>query len=361
MANNTPSQNKDTKATNTTTPSPLRDLYNDFSYCCVHCSHPSDSIVRQLSASASSIQLTTCPFCGQTVDPYVERELLLVVIDWVLLRPEAYRHVLYNRRDTWESLLLSPSSASCSSTTSRTPHLPTAQRRSDNPFPLRSATLRLTQLMLSWSILQSYLVWETLRELHPNHPSLKDQYYWAATGISSFVGMILEWWAVVWLMRYYDASPESRVSATANATTTTTTTTSPDKSHKQSPPLSLQVGLALLLPCSFSVVTTLVLIWENSKTVRLLGSVLIALWQGIALWTLSYAKLTFRTTSRDKTSNYKGPQLVSWPSISPILLLYIARILWRWLCSRFISILDPFPCVGLEMILLEDTYHLCLT
>lgn len=44
------------------------------------------------------IQLSTCARCGETVDPYCEREGLLVVMDAVLMRPEAYRHALLNRR-----------------------------------------------------------------------------------------------------------------------------------------------------------------------------------------------------------------------------------------------------------------------
>ena len=38
----------------------------------------------------------TCSQCHKMVDPYIEREWLLVVIDCILLREEAYRHVLYN-------------------------------------------------------------------------------------------------------------------------------------------------------------------------------------------------------------------------------------------------------------------------
>ena len=38
------------------------------------------------------------PICHKVVDKYVEYELILVIIDVILHRPQAFRHVLYNRR-----------------------------------------------------------------------------------------------------------------------------------------------------------------------------------------------------------------------------------------------------------------------
>lgn len=63
---------------------------------CTNCRRPTDTLYRVFS-NPGSIQLTTCVSCGRDVDPYIEREWLLVIMDCVLHRPEAFLHVLYNR------------------------------------------------------------------------------------------------------------------------------------------------------------------------------------------------------------------------------------------------------------------------
>jgi hypothetical protein len=69
------------------------------------------------SSGGGDIQLATCARCGEAVDPYCEREGLLVVLDAVLLRPEAYRHALLNRRwgpyYSWSRSLAVAALASC--------------------------------------------------------------------------------------------------------------------------------------------------------------------------------------------------------------------------------------------------------
>ncbi|KAL7474797.1 hypothetical protein ACHAW6_000752 [Cyclotella cf. meneghiniana] len=65
-------------------------------YICTNCSRPTSSLYKVYS-SPGSIQLTTCQACLHDIDPYIEREWLLVAMDCVLHRPEALRHVMYNR------------------------------------------------------------------------------------------------------------------------------------------------------------------------------------------------------------------------------------------------------------------------
>jgi hypothetical protein len=66
-------------------------------YRCIHCLTPSASLYRQYSASV--IKLSDCERCKENVDSYCEKEWLLVLLDIVLLRRDAYRHVLFNRLD----------------------------------------------------------------------------------------------------------------------------------------------------------------------------------------------------------------------------------------------------------------------
>ncbi len=67
-----------------------------FSYTCITCLCPSPLLYKQYS-SAKNIKLETCSKCSHDVDPYIERELLLVLMDMILLRRTAYRHFFFNR------------------------------------------------------------------------------------------------------------------------------------------------------------------------------------------------------------------------------------------------------------------------
>ena len=76
--------------------------------CCVECGAPVPSIVQRLGAD--SVRLARCESCGHVADKYAEFEPTLIVIDLLLYRPSAYRHVLINRqvlrgREEHEALL----------------------------------------------------------------------------------------------------------------------------------------------------------------------------------------------------------------------------------------------------------------
>jgi hypothetical protein len=71
-------------------------LYNSYSYTCITCLQPSPLLYKQYS-NAKNIKLQTCTKCCHDVDPYIERELLLVIMDMMLLRTAAYRHLFFNR------------------------------------------------------------------------------------------------------------------------------------------------------------------------------------------------------------------------------------------------------------------------
>lgn len=47
--------------------------------------------------SENNLRLTRCPKCGHVTDKYIEYELLLVLIDIILHRIPAFRHLLFNR------------------------------------------------------------------------------------------------------------------------------------------------------------------------------------------------------------------------------------------------------------------------
>ncbi|CAM6083193.1 unnamed protein product [Calypogeia fissa] len=64
------------------------------SMMCVHCGTSARSVYVEYSPG--NIRLSTCARCHSPVDEYVEYETLIVVIDAILHKPEAYRHLFFN-------------------------------------------------------------------------------------------------------------------------------------------------------------------------------------------------------------------------------------------------------------------------
>jgi lipid intermediate transporter len=62
---------------------------------CIECGLPVQSLYRAFNKE--DIRLTSCANCHQVADKYIEWELQVVLIDLILQRPQAYRHILFNR------------------------------------------------------------------------------------------------------------------------------------------------------------------------------------------------------------------------------------------------------------------------
>lgn len=242
-------------------------------YACVHCSTPCQSLYYQLGASLSSIKALACSKCGEVVDPYIEREWLLVVIDCILMRPEAYRHVMFNADEI-------------------------------KGFSAR----QLTQLLFAWSVLDGYLKWETERaESGEESELLQSTLFVIFLIASSFMGILVHWSAVFLRARQNEGAA------------------------KADPSLGYKLLLGLLLPSTFAVVTIFVMMWENTKTVRLLGSVMTAYWQGLAI------------------------SIICGDTTIPILGM-VARTIWQ---SSMLAL--SIPCTGLVLTLEPCDLKLCLT
>lgn len=69
---------------------------------CVHCSAPTDALF--VSYGPTHLVCTRCERCEAFADPYVEYEPIIVVIDLILVKPRAYRHVLFNRNQSLQSV-----------------------------------------------------------------------------------------------------------------------------------------------------------------------------------------------------------------------------------------------------------------
>ena len=85
-------------------------------YRCVECSHPVASLYTIYSKD--NVRLTQCVFlllhnptdyfkdkCKKFADKYIEHDFVVLFIDIILIKPQVYRHLLYNRLGTVDDRL----------------------------------------------------------------------------------------------------------------------------------------------------------------------------------------------------------------------------------------------------------------
>lgn len=200
-------------------------------YVCVHCGFPSESLYHQLGASLSSIKVLTCNKCNEVIDPYIEREWLHIAIDCILMRKAAYRHVLYNS-DAFQEI----------------------------------SNRQRIQVTFAFSCLDAYLRFERFKiVMGESPPLLQSKGFLFTITMTSFVGKLVVWLAISMYGRLHCKS------------------TADNKDDS----ISDRFFLALSLPRLFTLVTKLVMMWENTETVRLLESLMIASWQLLAVSVVS--------------------------------------------------------------------------
>jgi hypothetical protein len=75
---------------------------------CIECSSPATQLYREFPGGV--IQIAHCSACNDIVDKYIECDLILIVLDALLHKVQAYRHLLFNsegvRRVLWKLLFL---------------------------------------------------------------------------------------------------------------------------------------------------------------------------------------------------------------------------------------------------------------
>ncbi|KAF2844579.1 Arv1-like protein [Plenodomus tracheiphilus IPT5] len=114
---------------------------------CISCRYPVKTLYTTYSkaddrALGKGVRLTQCPRCKRFADKYVEHDFVVLFIDLVLIKPEVYRHLLFNRLG-----------------------------RDDDKFD--RSILRLSILLLLFDV---YLTWSRIEKLplppsSPYHPS----------------------------------------------------------------------------------------------------------------------------------------------------------------------------------------------
>lgn len=185
-------------------------------YRCLHCTTPCASLYQQQTSSLSSIQLTKCSHCCIFVDSYLERDSFLVVLDCVLLRVEAWRHLLWNE---------------------------------DSLHKSKFTIQKTFQILMATSLLESYVLWEGTRTCSTSSSQDIDM-SWLV--LLSMIHFGITWAGINFLVLPFHEDPT-------------------------------RLYLAWLLPMTTYIVTILVLVWENSSTVRGLGLLVCKLYQWTAL------------------------------------------------------------------------------
>ncbi|EMR10572.1 hypothetical protein PNEG_01277 [Pneumocystis murina B123] len=68
---------------------------------CVECAHPVTSLYTEYSKN--NFRLTQCPLCKEFADKYVEFDYVIITIDLMLIKPQVYRHLLFNQLGTQDN------------------------------------------------------------------------------------------------------------------------------------------------------------------------------------------------------------------------------------------------------------------
>jgi len=270
---------------------------DDCNYYCIHCLQPSASLYRILG-SKDVIKLSPCLNClSPAVDPYCERESLLVVLDLVLLRTTAYRHVLWNRG----SLLA----------------------QVEQQKHQRSSSIEEARNNVLYDNIPRFLLTACLLRAHIGMVSTQDrvdtEHTWeAAAGfvqltLISVVGYAVQIGSIRVLMNFLG--------------------------NKQRNILNVLV-LAVLLPAvAAQIVTALALLWENSDTVRAVGSLLALIHQCMAVLTVS--EISLRQQSR---------QVLLLMTVLVFSLSILLRALAMLALGEVVAADSIVPCPGLGVI-----------
>ena len=252
-------------------------------YYCVHCLQSCRSLYLTFGKADGEIKLSPCESCGKpAVDPYCEREWLLVILDLVLLRQAAYRHVLWNRG---RLLALQPAPAV-------PPSPPRASIANTTTCTIGSSSSSSSALydhaprsLLTATLLRAHIgMVSTQDRVDADHtPSAAWEFLQLAT--ISVVGYSVQIATTAVLVNYLPAwigHPASQ-----------------QEQRRNRNQLWNVAALSVLLPTAGQIVTAFALLWENSHAVLSVGSLLLLVHQWMALFTLTEVLIIQQQKTRE--------------------------------------------------------------
>ncbi|CAH1792995.1 unnamed protein product [Owenia fusiformis] len=66
-----------------------------YMYVCIECNHPAKELYKDYNGGV--IRIAHCTGCNTVVDKYIEQDPVLIFLDALLHKPQAYRHLLINQ------------------------------------------------------------------------------------------------------------------------------------------------------------------------------------------------------------------------------------------------------------------------
>ena len=75
-------------------------------YTCIECGATSPQLFKELRPGI--IQISQCSHCSSAVDKYIEYDAVIILLDALLHKPQAYRHLLFNSsfNSPWKLLVI---------------------------------------------------------------------------------------------------------------------------------------------------------------------------------------------------------------------------------------------------------------
>jgi len=249
------------------------DMSNTFRYACITCLQPNQALYKQYS-TAKNIKLQTCPVCCRDVDPYIERELLLVIMDMLLMRDCAYRHLFFNRshalfEDGEESTKLY------------------GVLGIGDMYNLKNALLGPAVCVLLRVLLKiqgSYISSdEDLSSFHMNSETNPLDYFWGVYPLlrASVVEFAALWTGTMLAAYLCLKKTFAQMYTTRNQSALDLSATSSEMIQ-----FLKQMNLAIVIPQLFHFVTLFVHIYEKSFMVQLLGSAFVSCFTNMAVCTI---------------------------------------------------------------------------
>mmetsp|Transcript_44756 Transcript_44756/g.93904 ORF Transcript_44756/g.93904 Transcript_44756/m.93904 type:complete len:321 (+) Transcript_44756:110-1072(+) len=226
-------------------------------HICTNCTWPTPTLYKVYS-TPGSIQLTTCKKCGRDVDPYIEREWLLVVMDCALHRPEAFRHVLYNREPFCDFRVCDDKTAQHNGNGKDS--LDAGRSMSDDDKSMGG----FIPYSIMASLLRTYLWYVSKGAARDNDDLAMEILIRLAQSIVGEAVLVL---STIFFCSLF--IQQSKFSGSDHATDSKLNNT------KEASSFYSRLYLALTIPVFFHIATIFALIWENSSTVSMLGTLFV--------------------------------------------------------------------------------------
>jgi hypothetical protein len=233
-------------------------------FICIHCLNPTTSSNGSKPGEEcgrlykrygnDTIKLSDCCRCHNYIDEYCEREWLLVILDLILFRPQAFRHVLYNR---WKQ-----------------------QQQQEHTECWQVVPSIIPYLSISSALLRAHVGVVATQDRVTIEQTLWAMLQFVPLAAISWIGYLLQI-LVVQIGIVIVISTRIRRRSTGRDQPWRRLLSNYDRE------LMFETSLAILLPATLTYgLTAFLFLWEISETILRLATGLIMAYQWMAIWTI---------------------------------------------------------------------------